>query len=120
MDKHVNIISILWIIMGAIGIFGGLVAFGVLFGVSFIPDMEHEVPFILRTLAVGVGLIISVLAIPKIIAGIGLMKQREWARILTLILSFFSLLNFPLGTALAIYSFIILTKNETIELFRTK
>jgi hypothetical protein len=56
-------------------------------------------------------------SLPKLIAGYGLLKRQEWARILTLVLSFFSLLNFPLGTALAIYSFIILTKEEAIRLF---
>jgi len=39
---------------------------------------------------------------------------------LTLIVAFLSILNFPLGTALAIYSFVILIKEETIQLFKQK
>jgi hypothetical protein len=109
MAKHVDLIGILWIALGVFTFFGGFVVFWVLFGISFIPDLGYEAPVILL-----------ILSIPKIIAGIGLMKRQEWGRILTLIVSFLSILNFPLGTALAIYSFVILIKEETIQLFRQK
>jgi len=118
MEKHVNIIAILWIALGAMSFFGSFVVFGILFGISFIPDIGVEAPIILRTIGLGVGLFIWILSIPKIIAGIGLLKKKEWGRILTLIVSFFSLLNFPLGTALGIYSFVILIKEETTQLFK--
>jgi hypothetical protein len=45
------------------------------------------------------------------------MKKHEWARILILVVSFFHLLSFPFGTALAVYSFVILLKDETVKLF---
>jgi len=119
MEKHVNIIAILWIALGAMSFFGGFMVFGILLGISFIPDMGVEAPIILRTIGLAVGLFIWILSIPKIIAGIGLLKKKEWGRILTLIVSFFSLLNFPLGTALGIYSFVILIKEETTQLFKS-
>jgi hypothetical protein len=46
------------------------------------------------------------------------MKKKEWGRILVLIVAFLSILSLPLGTALAIYSFVILVKDETIQLFK--
>lgn len=119
MEKHISIIGVLWIVLGSLGFVGGFILWGLLFGISFIPDMGYEAPFILRTAAVGAGLLLWILSIPKIIAGIGLLKHKEWARILALILSFLSLLNFPLGTALAVYSFVILIKEETIRVFKT-
>ena len=118
--KHVDLIGILWIALGVFTFFGGFVAFWVLFGISFIPDIGYEAPVILRTVGAGIAIFLLVLSIPKIIAGIGLMKRQEWGRILTLIVAFLSILNFPLGTALAIYSFVILIKEETIQLFRQK
>ena len=118
MEKHVNLIAILWIALGAITFFGGLVAFFVLFGISFMPDMGYEAPVILRTVGIGVAIFLFILSIPKVIAGIGLMKKKEWGRILTLIVAFLSILNFPLGTALAIYSFVILIKDESVQLFK--
>ena len=80
--------------------------------------MGYEAPIILRTVGIGVAIFLFILSVPKIIAGIGLMKKREWGRILTLIVAFLSILNFPLGTALAIYTFVILVKDETVQLFK--
>jgi hypothetical protein len=120
MEKHVNLIGILWIALGALTLFGGFIAFFVLFGISFIPEMGYEAPVILRTVGIGVAIFLFILSVPKIIAGIGLMKKKEWGRILTLIVAFLSLINFPLGTALAIYSFVILIKDETVQLFRAE
>ena len=118
LEKHVNLIGIFWIVLGALTFFGGLITFFILFGISFIPDMGYEAPVILRTIGVGVAIFLFILSIPKIIAGIGLMKKKEWGRILALVVAFLSVLSFPLGTALAIYSFVILVKDETIQLFR--
>lgn len=120
MQKHVDLIGIFWIALGALNFFAGFVTFWVLFGISFLPDMGREAPVILRSVGIGVGIFLFILSVPKIIAGVGLLKKQEWARILALILSFLSLINIPLGTALAIYSFVILTKEEAIQLFRTQ
>jgi len=118
MEKHIDVIAILWIVLGVLSFVGGMITFGLLFGISFIPDIGIEAPIILRTIGIIIGIIAAVLSIPKIIAGIGLMRRQEWGRILTLIVSFLAILNFPLGTALAVYSFVILVKEETIQLFK--
>jgi hypothetical protein len=47
-----------------------------------------------------------------VIAGIGLLRHREWARVLTLIMSAFMLIGFPFGTAIGIYAFWVLLSNE--------
>jgi hypothetical protein len=117
MDKHVQLIGILWIVYGIMGLLFAFFAFLVLFGVSLITDMGDIAPGILRFIAWVSSLFFLALALPQIIAGLGLLKRREWARILTLIVSFFHLISFPLGTALGIYSFVILLKPEAIKLF---
>ena len=117
MDKHVKLIGIFWIVLGSISFLGGFIIFGVLLGISFFPDLGNEAPSILRIVGSSVGLFLWILSVPKIICGIGLLKRYEWARILTLIIAFLGLLNIPLGTALGIYSFIILLKDDTIKLF---
>jgi hypothetical protein len=118
-EKHVHLIALLWIVMGAISFVSGLLLFGFLFGISLIPDMGSEAPIILRLLGSGIGFFLWLFSLPKIICGFGLISHREWARVLTLVLSFFSLLNIPLGTALGVYSLVILTKEETSRYFRT-
>lgn len=120
MERHVDVIGALWIAMGAIGVLFGLGIFGILFGISFVPNVGHEAPFILRTVGLGVGLLIVILSAPEVIAGIGLLKRLEWARILALVVAFFNLLSFPFGTALGVYSIVILLKEETAQLFRSQ
>ncbi len=117
MDRHVQLIGILWIVYGIMGLLFAFFVFLVLFGVSFIPDMGDIAPGILRLVAWVSSLFFLALALPEIIAGLGLLKRKEWARILTLIVSFFHLISFPLGTALGVYSFVILLKPETVKLF---
>lgn len=119
MERHVNLIAILWIVFGSLSFFLGFFVFSLLFGLSFIPDISEEAPAILRIVGGSVGLFFALLALPDIVGGIGLLKKKEWGRILILVLSFFSLINFPLGTALGIYSFVILTKEETVVFFKS-
>jgi hypothetical protein len=117
MEKQVHLIGLLWIIYGAIGFFFGFAVAVILFGLSFVP-LDWEIgPGIVRLIAWGIGSFFLLLSLPQIIGGMGLMKKREWARILILIVSFFHLLSFPLGTALAVFSFVILLKDETVKLF---
>jgi len=119
MERQINLIGILWIVMGGLSLILGFLGFLFFFGVSFIPDLGREAPFILRTVGTVAVFFFVLLGLPKIIAGIGLLKKKEWARILTLIVSFISLLNIPLGTALGIYSIIILLKEESIQYFNS-
>jgi hypothetical protein len=56
--------------------------------------------------------------IVNIIAGIGLLRHREWARILAMVLSAFMLIGFPFGTAIGIYAFWVLLSNEGSASYR--
>lgn len=53
------------------------------------------------------------LALPGLIAGIGLLRRQSWARILALIVCILGLLEIPIGTALGIYGIYVLTRDET-------
>ena len=117
MEKNINTIGILWIVYGALGIFAGFIVFFILFGVSFIPDMGYEAPLILRGLGTGIAMFLVLLYLPEI-AGYGVLKGKEWGRILVLIMSFLNIVSFPLGTALGIYSFVILIKEDSLKYFQ--
>lgn len=117
MQDHVKIIGILWIVFGSFSLLGAAAIFMILFGVSFLPDIDTVAPDILRIAAVVISGFLAALGIPKIIGGIGLLKGKDWGRILVLIVSFLSVFNVPFGTALAIYSIVILTNKETAALF---
>lgn len=125
MKQHVSILGILYI---AFGVFGLLVAFGMLalLGgaagiVAMVSEQEPDAAIaapILGVLAVVLFGLISLLSIPGLAAGIGLLKHQEWARILALILCALNLLNVPLGTALGGYGLWVLLNEETEALFK--
>lgn len=117
MNKHIDVISVLWIVSGALGILIGLFIFWMFIGISYIPDMDWEASQILKIVGAWAGGIIAFLSIPEIIAGVGLIKRKEWGRILALVVSFLNLIWFPLGTALGVYSIIVLLNDESIKIF---
>ncbi len=120
MEKHVHLLGVFWIVHGGLVLIGGIITFVLLFGLSFIPDMDSGGTTVLRVVGISVGGLLWLLSVPKIIAGVGLLKRMEWARILTLILSFLALFNIPLGTALGIYSLAILLRDDTTQLFQSR
>lgn len=117
MEKHVNVVAALHIGLSVIGIVIAMVI-GVVLGLvgSFVEDpVANKILPIIATVAIWVVILFS---IPGIIAGIGLFKRKEWARILTLILSVIKLMNIPIGTALGAYSIWVLVQDETTALFK--
>jgi len=119
MEKHINVVAALQIGFSILGLIIGGVLFTlfVLLG-NFIDEPDAQMVF--GIIAQVVMVVLIILSIPGIIAGIGLLKRKEWARILTLILSVLSLVNFPIGTAIGAYSIWAMVQPEVIELFKTK
>jgi hypothetical protein len=118
MQDHVKVIGILWVIFGALSLLLALVAFLVFFGIAEIPDVDDIGPGALRIIGLVVSSFLALIGLPKIIGGLGLIRHKEWARILMLVISFISLFNVPFGTALGVYSLIILFNPETVRLFQ--
>jgi hypothetical protein len=61
-----------------------------------------------------------VLSLPGIIAGIGLLSFKPWARILTIVVSILDLLNIPFGTALGVYGLWVLFNDDGARLFEQR
>lgn len=119
MKDHVKIIGILWIIIGAFYLCLATFALLVFFGVALIPNVEDVSPNTLRLIGIIAASLLGFIGLPQIIGGWGLVRHKEWARILTLVVSFLNVFHIPFGTALAIYSMIILFNPETVRLFQT-
>jgi len=117
MEKHINVIAALQIGFSILGLIIGGIIFTILFFIGeFVPEPDAQK--VLNIIAQIVMVIIVILSIPGIIAGIGLLKRKEWARILTLILSVLDLINFPIGTAVGAYSIWALVQPEVVEHFK--
>lgn len=117
MEKHINIVASLQIGLSILGILIGIFVFTILYFVGDIA-VDEQAQFILYIVSRVLAGFIFFMSIPGLVAGIGLFKRKEWARILTLIISVLSLLNFPLGTAVGVYSIWALVNPEVIDQFK--
>jgi len=117
MNTQVKVIGWLYIIMSALNLLGAACLSTLIFGGGLISQDQTAVA-VTGIVAVVCGGMLVLLAIPGLIVGVGLLKFKEWARILGIVLSVINLLNFPLGTALGIYALIILLNDETTPLFQ--
>lgn len=118
MEKHIPFVGWLNIGYNVLGLFAGLIAFIILYGVSMIPEVHHEGASCILQLVAQVVIILAIItSLPGIIGGIGVLQRRHWGRILLIIVSFLNLLSIPFGTALGIYSLWVLLKEETAKLF---
>src|SRR5688572_11888076 len=125
MEQHIKIVSILNIILGALGLCIALfvlVFFGGLAGLAGSQaDPEAEVgAAVLGAIGGIAALLVGALSAPGLIAGIGLLNYKPWAQTLTIIVSVLHLLNIPFGTALGIYGLWVFMKDETKAFFKAK
>jgi len=116
MERHVTTLGVLYLVFSGLGILIGFFLFVVLTGSGLISG-DSEAIFITGIIGTVLGSIFVLMSIPGFIAAYGLFKFREWARILAIILGMINLINFPIGTALGIYTLWALLNQETIALF---
>jgi hypothetical protein len=71
----------------------------------------------MATTAAAIGGLMLILAVPGIVAGIGLLRRASWSRVMTLVLAAFELTLFPIGTILAAYTVFVLSQQAAINAF---
>ncbi len=126
MQQHVKILATLHIVFGSLGLAAALAClafFGVIAGLvqgamenGGTPNAELAAP-IVGMVGVLVVVFLVLFSLPGIICGIGMLRYREWARILGIVLAAISLPGVPLGTALGVYGLWVLLNAETTRLF---
>jgi membrane protease YdiL (CAAX protease family) len=116
MEKHITILAVLYIVCSALGILAAMIVFVAVAGGGLISG-DPEAIAITAGVGTVIALFLTIISVPGIIGGIGLLKRKEWARILVLILGFMQLLNIPIGTALGIYTIWALMNRDMVPLF---
>ncbi len=116
MDKHFDILGYLYIVFGIIGLLIGIAIFIFFTGLATLPD-DIEGSAVLLIIGWFIGGLLMITSVPGIIGGIGLLKRKNWARILVIVLGFFNLIEFPFGTILGIYTLWVLLKEESTKYF---
>lgn len=74
--------------------------------------VEDEALPILLGVGLPIACFMGALSIAGVVGGWGLLKLRPWARVLVMVRSGVALLDIPIGTAVGVYSFMVLTKDE--------
>jgi hypothetical protein len=115
---HARLLGLLfWLLTGfqllIVGLIGLLYIF--VFGAMFatMPQKANDPPpelILIIVVAVVAILFVSTLlfAIPKIVAGYGLRKEKSWARVWAIVASCMGLMAFPFGTAVGVYGLVFL------------
>jgi hypothetical protein len=116
MKDHVSVVAALRISMSALLLLAAAIVFVSVVGGGL---LSGDLDAIRITGIVGtvVGGFLAMLSVPGFVAGIGVLKHLNWARILTLVLAVFDLLAFPIGTLIAVYSIWVLVQRDTEVLF---
>ncbi len=125
MAQHVKILGVLHIVFALFGIllavailalFGGIA--GIIGATDYSGDSHISIP-IVGGIGTFIFFVILALALPGLVAGIGLLQFRSWARPLTIVLSVFDLIHVPFGTALGVYGLWVLLSQGSDRLFRS-
>jgi hypothetical protein len=123
MNDHVNLLGILFITSGGLGLLLALMFLSLAFGAAMLMSAAEPGQ---RGLAVGfTAAAFGVLAVlasgwagANIWAGAGLRRHRHAARTLSLLLAVLHLFVLPFGTALGAYGFWVLLNDQARQLFQ--
>lgn len=122
MEKHVDLLGLLYVAWGAFGVLIALVmlALSVLATAIIESAAQGDVGIVAgvtaATLAI-LGLLMLVWGVANAWTGLAARRHRPWARALGLLLAVINLPCLPFGTALGIYAVWVLLNDETRGLF---
>jgi hypothetical protein len=116
---HLNLLGIFWMVLAVIHLIPAIVM-GVLCG-ALTGLLRNEEP-IARALGPGVCSFVAILflvsAVLKFATGWGLLKARPWGRTLALVMAFLELPALPFGTALGVFTLVVLLPNAAADEYR--
>jgi hypothetical protein len=115
MKKHIELLGILNLVYSGMALIVAAFLFVLLSGIGVI-TRDPVAMGILGTIGIVLSTLLTLLALPGIAAGIGLLKMKAWARIVAIVLGCLDLLHFPFGTALGIYTLWVLLNDESRKL----
>lgn len=105
-----NIVGSILVLLVAVFLLVLLPGIGILSG-------DRQAAGILAVVGVSVGVFLAVIGLPGLLAGIGLLKRRNWGRVLAIIVGFLNLLNVPIGTIIGVYTLWVLFQESASTYF---
>jgi hypothetical protein len=119
LQMHVSILGWLYIVANAFFLLLAALALGLLPTLGAISG-DKDAALILSIFGTAFSLLMALLGLPGLLAGYGLLKRKSWARTLTIVLGILGLVNFPIGTAIGVYTLLVLLQQSANEYFTTQ
>ncbi len=116
LQQHVAILGWLHIALGIVFLAFGAMGFMMMVGIGLLTG-EADGFVIMSMMGIFASFMMLLVALPAIIVGLGLLKHKNWGRMLAIVLAIFNLMNVPLGTAMAVYTFYVLFQNDANDFF---
>lgn len=125
MTTHVKAVAVLFLILGIFGLMAALgvaMAFGLASGIVGANAEPHDAAIALPIIGLTGTMLVAYLlatALPGVIAAIGLLRLRPWARVLGIVAAVLYLIHIPFGTAVGAYAIWVLVNKDTERLLET-
>ena len=124
MAIHVKIIAVLYLLAGALMLVGALFSSMLASLLASVVGASGEEGAGIAAAILGLGgialmITLTLMAIPSLLCGWGLLKMRGWARVLAIVLGAIALLKFPFGTLFGVYVLVVMFRKDTEALFGT-
>lgn len=119
LQQHIVILGWLYIVGHALLLVVGAFVFFLLTGIG-VATGEAEAAGVLGVVGTSVGLLLTALGLPGVLAGYGLLRHRPWARVLAIVVGVLGLVNIPVGTAIGIYALLVLTQEAAQPYFEVQ
>ena len=114
---HIRLLGILWLAVSTFRLVPGMILLIMLdngFPFRADPDIPPFIPKLLEMM----GALFMTIGIAGIIVGIGLLMRKPWARLFSIVVGIFGLIEMPFGTALGIYTLWVLLPAESETQYR--
>jgi hypothetical protein len=119
--RHIQTLGILWLAYSLLAVLAFLVAIPFIthiFGHQIIQNFGHQnfpFPISMTWILPLITIFIYLRAALGALVGIALLRRERWGRILALVVGVLTLIKFPLGTALGIYTLWVLVPNQSAQ-----
>lgn len=127
---HVQVVAWLLIVNSALGLIGSFVLYTLMISTGgFLSSLgpggsDPEGARIFAALigynalfATAVSALWATVSIPGLVAGVGMLARKSWARVVGIVVSVFTLISFPVGTFIGAYTLFVLFQDAAATYF---
>ena len=113
--SQLTLLTSLWFALGALRLLAALGVFvvGTVMLPMIIAHAREPIPFPVHMMVAWFGVFVGITALLTFVAAWGLYKREPWGRTMALVMAFLNLLSVPFGTALGIYTLVVLLPRES-------